>query len=105
MISKDLAGARARFGLRSGRSAPAEAYCAFHVPTLYRKDGLKLGWWVATQRRNKKELSPERRRRLDKVGFFWNVPRMGPVAYRPSPAICALIALPTSNGRSIARQP
>jgi len=40
------------------------------VPTYYRKRNLKLGWWVVTQRRNKNELSPERRRRLDKVGFF-----------------------------------
>jgi hypothetical protein len=43
---------------------------------------LQLGWWVATQRRNKTELSKERRTRLNKVGFVWNA-RMGPsIAYR-----------------------
>ena len=34
MITMDLAGARTRFGLRSGRSAPAEAYCAFRHAIL-----------------------------------------------------------------------
>ena len=31
------------------------------VPTHYVVGDLKLGWWVATQRRNKKQMSKERR--------------------------------------------
>ena len=46
-----------------------EGHC--RVPTYYRKGNLKLGWWVATQRRNRKEMSPERRARLDMLGFVW----------------------------------
>ena len=56
-----------------------EGHCC--VPTNYRNGDLKLGWWVATQRRNKKIMSAERRRRLNKIGFVWSV-FMGPVAYR-----------------------
>jgi len=48
------------------------------VPTFHRVGDLKLGCWVATQRRNKNEMSAERRARL------WNV-FMGPIAYRPTP--------------------
>ena len=48
-----------------------EGHCC--VPTYYRKGDLKLGWWVATQRRNKKEISKERRARLKEVGFVWRV--------------------------------
>jgi hypothetical protein len=55
------------------------------VPTSHNQGGLKLGWWVATQRRNKKEMPAERRARLNKLGFDWNVPQMGPISYRPSP--------------------
>jgi hypothetical protein len=43
------------------------------VPTFHREGDLKLGWWVATQRRNKKEMSAKRRARLNKIGFAWNV--------------------------------
>jgi hypothetical protein len=53
------------------------------VPTHYRKGDLKLGWWVATQRRTKKIMSPEREERLSKLGFVWGV-EIGPIAYRPS---------------------
>ena len=54
-----------------------EGHCC--VPTFHSENGLELGWWVATQRRykNKKKISPERRARLNKVGFVWNAP-MGP---------------------------
>jgi Helicase associated domain len=48
-----------------------EGHCC--VPTYYRKGDLKLGWWVATQRRNKKEMSAERRARLNKIGFEWKL--------------------------------
>jgi hypothetical protein len=32
-----------------------EGHCC--VPTSHRESELKLGWWVATQRRNRKEIS------------------------------------------------
>jgi hypothetical protein len=51
------------------------------VPTFHKEGDLKLGYWVATQRRNRKEMSAERRARLNKLGFVWNV-LMGPIAYR-----------------------
>jgi hypothetical protein len=53
------------------------------VPTFYRKGNLQLGWWVATQRRNRKKMSAQRRARLNKIGFVWRV-AMGPIAYRPA---------------------
>jgi Helicase associated domain len=54
-----------------------EGHCC--VPTNYRRSDLKLGWWVATQRRNKNEMSAERQERLNKIGFVWNVGFMGPM--------------------------
>jgi Helicase associated domain len=42
------------------------------VPTFHRENGLQLGWWVATQRRTRKEMSVERRARLNKAGFTWH---------------------------------
>jgi Helicase associated domain len=32
----------------------------------------KLGQWVTTQRYLKEDLSVERKKRLDKIGFVWN---------------------------------
>jgi Helicase associated domain len=52
-----------------------EGHCC--VPTSHKEGGLKLGWWVATQRRNRKKMSAERRARLNKIGFVWNVGFMG----------------------------
>ena len=49
------------------------------MSTFHKEGDLKLGYWV---RRNKKEMSAERRKRLKKIGFLWNV-FMGPVVYRP----------------------
>jgi glutathione S-transferase len=57
-----------------------EGHC--RVKIVYKENDLKLGWWVATQRRNRKEMSAERRGRLDKIGFVWHAP--GP--YRPTKA-------------------
>ena len=37
-----------------------------------RVDGLNLGSWVSRQRSNKDTLSPERRQRLDEIGFIWD---------------------------------
>jgi hypothetical protein len=48
-----------------------EGHCC--VPTDHRENGLKLGWWVATLRRHKKEISKERRTRLKKARFVWRV--------------------------------
>jgi Helicase associated domain len=52
------------------------------VPIAFKEGDLKLGWWVATQRRNRKEMSTERRARLNKIGFVWHAPR----PYRPTGA-------------------
>jgi hypothetical protein len=52
------------------------------VPIIYKVGDLKLGWWVATQRRNRKEMLAERRARLNKIGFVWRAPR----PYRPTGA-------------------
>jgi hypothetical protein len=41
--------------------------------TFYKDGNFKLAWWVATQRRKKNEMPPDRRERLDKIGFVWNV--------------------------------
>jgi hypothetical protein len=55
-----------------------EGHCC--VPILHTEDDLKLGWWVATQRRNRKELSTERSRRLNKIGFVWKAAK-GPASW------------------------
>jgi hypothetical protein len=47
------------------------------VPTFHREGEFKLGWWVATQRRKRKEMSAERRARLNKIGFVWSTGFMG----------------------------
>jgi hypothetical protein len=47
---------------------------------LHRESDLKLGWWVATQRQNWKEMLAERRARLNKIGFVWNAPLRGRAA-------------------------
>lgn len=61
-----------------------EGHCC--VLTHYRDGDLNLGWWLVTQRRKKKELSKERRSRLNEIGFVWRVPRIGPIAYQPTSA-------------------
>ena len=48
-----------------------EGHCC--VPTFHQEGKYKLGWWVSTQRRNRKEMSAERRARLNKIGFVWKV--------------------------------
>ena len=47
-----------------------EGHC--QVPQSFRTaDGYRLGSWVSTQRTNKNTLSPDRRHRLDELGFVW----------------------------------
>jgi len=44
------------------------------VPDKYKTtDGFRLGTWVGTQRQKKDKLTPERRSRLDKLGFVWKI--------------------------------
>jgi DNA-binding TFAR19-related protein (PDSD5 family) len=38
----------------------------------HKENGIKLGAWVSAQRRNKDTLTPERRQRLDEIGFVWD---------------------------------
>src|SRR5262249_21031930 len=42
------------------------------VPLRHNEDGYSLGQWVGEQRRREAELSDERRRRLDELGFVWD---------------------------------
>ena len=57
-----------------------EGHC--RVPAFHNEGSYKLGYWVSTQRRYKKlykkEMSTERKARLNKIGFVWKAPR-GPI--------------------------
>jgi hypothetical protein len=46
-----------------------EGHC--HVPIFHREGKYRLGYWVSTQRRNRNELSAERKVRLNEIGFVW----------------------------------
>jgi len=48
-----------------------EGHC--RIRGLHREANYKLGYWVATQRRKKNVLSPDRRARLNKIGFEWKL--------------------------------
>jgi hypothetical protein len=48
-----------------------EGHC--RVPTNLIEDGYRLGQWVAVQRQAKPDLTEDRLRRLDELGFVWNV--------------------------------
>jgi len=48
-----------------------EGHC--RVDGLHREGKYKLGSWVAVQRRKKNLMSPERRVRLNKIGFEWKL--------------------------------
>ena len=47
-----------------------EGHC--RVPSSYKLEGFKLGQWVRVQRTNKDIMSPERKQRLDVLGFIWD---------------------------------
>jgi len=48
-----------------------EGHC--RVPKEHREQGFRVGEWVGTQRRTKDTMSPDRRQRLNALGFVWNV--------------------------------
>ena len=47
-----------------------EDHC--RVPISHKEGDFNLGTWVGTQRTKKDALSPERRQRLDEIGFVWD---------------------------------
>lgn len=47
-----------------------EGHCK--VPVAHKIDGFKLGVWVSNQRKDRSSLSPDRRQRLDDIGFVWD---------------------------------
>ena len=56
-----------------------EGHC--HVPIFHCEGNHRLGWWVFTQRRNRKILSAERKARLNRIGFVWKE-NMGGLSHR-----------------------
>jgi Helicase associated domain len=55
--------ALSKFRAREGHCCP---------PQNHRESKYNLGQWVTTQRYRKDDLSVERKRRLDRIGFVWN---------------------------------
>jgi hypothetical protein len=49
-------------------------------PRWHIEGGLNLGSWVSTQRSRQDALSPERRQRLEEIGFIWNARLASPPA-------------------------
>jgi superfamily II DNA or RNA helicase len=47
-----------------------EGHC--RVPHAHGEGGYKLGGWILTQRQNVDKMPPERKRRLDELGFVWD---------------------------------
>jgi hypothetical protein len=47
----------------------------YRVPRAHNEGRFTLGTWVINQRNRKADLSVERRRRLDAIGFVWTVPK------------------------------
>ena len=47
-----------------------EGHC--RVPALHSENGHRLGLWVSTQRGSLDKMSPERKKRLDDIGFEWD---------------------------------
>ena len=63
-----------------------EGHC--RVPASHNEGNYKLGYWVSTQRRYKKvykkEMSTQRKARLNKIGFVW-IDTKGPTGHRARP--------------------
>jgi superfamily II DNA or RNA helicase len=57
------------FGLLE-RFKALEGHC--RVTKLFELDSFKLGSWVGGQRKAKDRISPERKQRLDDIGFIWD---------------------------------
>ena len=55
-----------------------EGHC--YVPAFHVEGGVHLGHWITVQRRCRKKMDSERKRRLDKIGFVWNGRRTSAVA-------------------------
>ena len=51
-----------------------EGHC--RVPHRYVENGYRLGGWVDNQRTTQAQLSPERRQRLNHIGFLWRGDRL-----------------------------
>ena len=43
------------------------------VPQRHREQGYRLGLWVHNQRKAQDTITPDRRQRLDALGFVWKV--------------------------------
>ena len=56
-----------------------EGHC--RVPIHHSEGNHRLGWWVSTQRRRRKEMSGERKARLNKIGFVWNAEMGAPTSH------------------------
>jgi hypothetical protein len=50
-----------------------EAEGHYEVPYRFKIDDFTLGRWVLTQRTNKDSMLSERKKRLDDIGFIWDV--------------------------------
>jgi hypothetical protein len=48
-----------------------EKHC--RVPRVHEEGGFKLGTWVVNQRNRRDDLSLERKRKLDSIGFVWRL--------------------------------
>lgn len=55
-----------------------EGHC--YVPAFHVEGRVHLGHWITVQRRRRKKMDSERKRRLDKIGFVWDGRRTSAVA-------------------------
>ena len=44
----------------------------YAVPAKFQENGFKLGVWVGTQRTKAEQMTPERKQKLDSLGFIWD---------------------------------